>query len=92
MLESAGMLGKLIYRVVGPNRFHNRGDRFFLDNDFARALREYRRARWAVSSSDYRTATLDALIRECSTRLGESDPTSEIDDPAPTPVDFIAAE
>jgi tetratricopeptide (TPR) repeat protein len=73
------MLGKLIYRVVGPNRFKNRGDRFFLENDFARALREYRRARWAVSLSDYRTATLDALIRECSTRLGESDPTSEID-------------
>jgi tetratricopeptide (TPR) repeat protein len=71
------MLGKLIYRVVGPNRFKNRGDRFFLENDFARALREYRRARWAVSSLDYRTATLGALIRECSTRLGESDPTSE---------------
>jgi tetratricopeptide (TPR) repeat protein len=64
------MFGNLLARLLGANRFKHRGDRFFLENDFAGALREYRRARSAVSSSDYRTPTLDALIRECSTRLG----------------------
>lgn len=66
------MLGKFISRLVGFNRYKQRGDRFFLESDFAGALREYRRARSTLAPSDYRAATMDALIRECSTRIGES--------------------
>jgi tetratricopeptide (TPR) repeat protein len=74
------MLGRLLTRLLGANRFKHRGDRFFLENDFAGALKEYRRARSAVSPSDYRTATLDALIRECSTRLGRPIESHEVEE------------
>ena len=64
------MFANLFYRLLGAGRFKQRGDQFFLENDFAKALNEYRRARGALSSSDYRVATIDALIRECSVRVG----------------------
>jgi Flp pilus assembly protein TadD len=77
---------KLYYRLLGANRLRQRGDKFFLENDFARALSEYRRARIALSANDYRVATLDALIRECSIRAGIAVP--EVDTEAsPSAVD-----
>lgn len=80
------MFGKLYYRLLGANHYRHRGDRFFLDNNFARALGEYRRARAALGSSDYRVATLDALVRECAHRIGDSgsseDASAEEEDPS----------
>jgi tetratricopeptide (TPR) repeat protein len=57
--------------LVGFNRYKQRGDQFFLESNFAGALQEYRRARSTLAPSDYRAVTLDALIRECSVRIGE---------------------
>lgn len=71
------MFGKLYYRLLGANRFKHRGDQYFLENEFARALNEYRRARVALSPNDYRVATIDALIRECAVRVGVDFPAAE---------------
>ncbi len=79
------MFGKLFYRLLGASRFKHRGDRFFLENSFAKALNEYRRARRALSPSDYRVATMDALIRECSVRVGVPIPAAD-SEPSPSAV------
>ncbi len=65
------MIPKIYYRLIGANHFKHKGDKFFLDNNFDKALGQYRRARLAVGASDYRAVTLDALIRECALRVGE---------------------
>jgi Flp pilus assembly protein TadD len=80
------MFDKLYYRLLGANRLKQRGDKFFLENDFARALSEYRRARIALSANDYRVATIDALIRECSVRIGGDVSIAEIE-PSPSAFD-----
>ncbi len=79
------MLGKLLSRLVGFNRYKERGDRFYLESNFARALQEYRRARSTLVPADYRSATLDALIRECSIRIGEAvQPEEEVEGEPPS--------
>lgn len=62
---------RLLNSVVGFDRIKHRGDRHFVDGDFHRAKREYERARSTLAPLDYRGATIDALIRECSARTGE---------------------
>jgi tetratricopeptide (TPR) repeat protein len=62
---------RLLNSVVGFDRIKHRGDRYFLDGDFHHAKREYERARSTLAPVDYRVATIDALIRECSARTGE---------------------
>ncbi len=62
---------RLFDAVVGFDRIKHRGDRYFLAGDFHRAKRAYERARSTLAPVDYRLATMDALIRECSVRTGE---------------------
>ena len=59
------MIARVLNYLHGYERLRHRGDRFFLAGDFERARREYLRARSVLSPKDYRSATIDALIRQC---------------------------
>ena len=58
----------------GAERLRQRGDQFFLSGDFYRAASEYEKARSILSASDYRRATIEALLRECASRLEAAAP------------------
>ncbi|MFQ5791561.1 MAG: hypothetical protein ACE5JI_13905, partial [Acidobacteriota bacterium] len=72
------MLGKLLNRLLGFDRIKQRADRLFLEADYTQALREYRRARTALGSGDYRVATVESLIQECAGRAGAPTAASEL--------------
>lgn len=59
------MIARVLNYLYGYERLRHRGDRLFLAGEFERARIEYTRARSVLSSRDYRSSTLDALIREC---------------------------
>lgn len=66
--------GTVLAWLIGYDRLKTRGDRFFLAQDYFQAHREYTRATWALRPADYRTATLDALRRDCAARVGLDEP------------------
>lgn len=59
------MLATVLNHVYGYERLRHRGDRFFLAGEFERARVEYLRARSVLATRDYRSPTIDGLIREC---------------------------
>jgi tetratricopeptide (TPR) repeat protein len=59
------MLSRIWDHLVGYERLKLRGDQLFLSGELERARHEYTRARRILGDEDFRSATLDALIREC---------------------------
>ncbi len=57
--------------LYGYERLRHRGDRLFLAGELDRARHEYMRARSVLGARDYRSATIDALIRQCDTHARE---------------------
>ena len=61
------MLARAWNYLCGYERLRQRGDRLFLAGELDRARHEYTRARSVLDARDYRSTTLDALIRQCDT-------------------------
>ena len=72
------MFAKVVNHVYGYERLRHRGDRLFLAGEFERARSEYLRARSVLSQRDYRTPTIDGLIRECDAQSPDHGRVAEV--------------
>ncbi len=65
------MFTQVLNYVYGYERLRHRGDRLFLAGEFERARVEYLRARSVLAERDFRSPTIDGLIRECDAQSRE---------------------
>lgn len=83
------MIARAWNYLHGYERLRQRGDRLFLAGELDRARHVYTRARSVLGARDYRSTTIDALIRQCDTLAGEPGGSVAVLPPdfAPEPVD-----
>lgn len=83
------MIARAWNYLYGYERLRQRGDRLFLAGELDRARHEYTRARSVLGARDYRSTTIDALIRQCDTLAGDPGGSVAVLAPdfAPEPVD-----